>query len=333
MELNEIHQVEEGAFQHVPQYLISKERLDGKEGQHYKLMQLPMDEEIDAVIGLCTNYHVAVFFQRPTTDYKYNKILAKTKQRLEDMEIPLGNGMVEPIYIPCKEKVKHGKKKFWSGIIKLHLQNPTKDAINMLRVIRPFILNLDDKATLGKVCKTWNSIARNNLLSCKVDNPLLLDITSSKLHFEVLMESFRRGHDYEIPSVQKNIGETWAWLIATTPKQAEKMEKNKISYLHEVMHVITPLTVRVEARVTRGPKHTEIELKKKNATMLCVYGLHKMKKIEDTISSLNAIVEKKNVISYYFPRRVGELHTGIANMQCQNPTVYKQFPKRFMGSL
>ena len=117
------------------------------------------------------------------------------------MEMPLGNGMVEPIYIPCNEKVKHGKEIFWSGTIKLHLQNLAKDAINMLRGIRPFILNPDDKSTLGKVCKIWDSIARNNFLSYKVDNPLLLNTTSSKLHFEVLMESFKRGHDYEITSV------------------------------------------------------------------------------------------------------------------------------------
>ena len=155
------------------QYLISKERPNGKEGQHYNLTQLPMDEETDAQTGFCTNYHVIVFFQRFTKDYKHNKILAKTKQRLEDMEITMGNGMVEPIYIPCKEKVKHDKEIFWSGTIKLHLLNPTTDAINMLRGIRPFILNLDEKSTLEKVCKTWDSVARNNLLSCKVNNPLL----------------------------------------------------------------------------------------------------------------------------------------------------------------
>ena len=91
------------------------------------------------------------------------------------------------------------------------------------------------------------------------------------------------------------------------------------------MHVITPLTARAEAREARSLKLTEIELKKKNATMLCVYGLHKMKKIEDTINSINAIVGEKNVISYYFPGRIGELHIGIANLQCLNPTVYKQF--------
>ena len=103
IEAEEIHQVEEVAFPHVPQYLISKERLDGKEGEHYNLTELPINEEIDAETKLCTNYHVAIFFQRPTMDYKHSKILAKTKQRLGDMEIPLGNGMVEPIYTMQRE--------------------------------------------------------------------------------------------------------------------------------------------------------------------------------------------------------------------------------------
>ena len=120
IEAEEIHLVEVIAFPHVPQYMILKEIPDGKEGKHYNLTQLHMDKEVDAQIGLCTIYHVAVFFQRPI-DYKHREILAKMKQRLNDMEIPLGNGMVEPIYIPCKEKVKHGKEILWSGTIKLHL--------------------------------------------------------------------------------------------------------------------------------------------------------------------------------------------------------------------
>ena len=89
--------------------------------------------------------------------------------------------------------------------------------------------------------------------------------------------------------------------------------------------MIAPLSTRLETRATRGPKIIEIELKKKNATMLCVYGLHKIKKVEDTISSINAIIGEKNVLSYYFPKRVGELHIGLANVQCFNLTVYKQY--------
>ena len=89
--------------------------------------------------------------------------------------------------------------------------------------------------------------------------------------------------------------------------------------------MITPLSARSKTKATRGPKITEIELKRKNATMLCIYGLHKMKKVEDTIISINAIIGGKNVLSFYCPGRVGELHTSPTNVQCLNLTVYKQY--------
>ena len=85
--------------------------------------------------------------------------LIKRKKKLKNMEIPLGIGMVEPIYIPCKQKLKKKKKKFWSGTIKLHLLNPTINGINLLKDSRPFIQIFDDKTTLDEVCKTCNFIA------------------------------------------------------------------------------------------------------------------------------------------------------------------------------
>ena len=75
------------------------------------------------------------------------------------------------------------------------------------------------------------------------------------------------------------------------------------------MHVISSFKVRAEVREIRGLRLTETKFKKKNATMLCVYDLDRMKKVKNTISSINTIMGEKNVISYYFPRRVGELHT------------------------
>ena len=78
---------------------------------------------------------------------------------------------------------------------------------------------------MRKVCKTWDSIARNNLFSVKINGRMFIDTTSSKLHHEVLIESFRHGYDYKITSAQKNTGEIWAWLIVATPKLTKKMEK------------------------------------------------------------------------------------------------------------
>ena len=96
-----------------------------------------------------------------------------------------------------------------------------------------------------------------------------------------------------------------------------------VPYKHELMHVITPQAAKAERR-SRGEGLTEEEIKKKNATMLCLYGLHKMKKIEDTKDSIKAIIGNMNVASFYFPGQVGELHKGTASVQCLNAIVYRQ---------
>ena len=244
--------------------------------------------------------------------------------RLAHMGIELGIGLAESIYIPCKEKERNSKVKFWTGTIKVHLRHPKVDGISMLKGIRPFILTIDKTQTLGKVCKCYDAIARNTLLSTKIENPKLHLITASELQKDILTESFRRGYDYEIASVQKVKEETWGWLISTTPTQANRIIQYLVPYKQELMHVITPQAVKEERR-NRGEGLTEDEIKKKNATMLCLYGLHKMKKIEDTKDSIKSIIGGLNVASFYFPGQVGELHKGVANVQCLNAIVYRQW--------
>ena len=57
-----------------------------------------------------------------------------------------------------------------------------------------------------------------------------------------------------------------------------------------------------------------MEFKKKNATILCVYGLYKMKKVENSINSMNAIIKMKNVLSYYFFGMIGKLNIRSTNV-------------------
>ena len=323
-EAEEMSQLYKIAFPHVKQLLYPLERPDGKGGQHYNLTQLPIETEVDPGTGLSLDYHIAIFLERPSTDYTHDEILTMATARLAYMKIELGIGLAEPIYIPCKEKEKNSKIKFWTGTIKIHIKHPKTDGIGMLKGLRPFILTIDKTQTLGKICKCYDSIARNTLLSTKIENPNLHLISSSELQRDVLIESFRRGYDYEIASVQKVKEETWVWLISTTPTQANRIIQYLVPYKQELMHVITPQAAKEERR-SRGEGLTEEELKKKNATMLCLYGLHKMKKIEDTKDSIKAVLGGLNVASFYFPGQVGDLHKGTANVQCLNAIVYRQW--------
>ena len=57
--------------------------------------------------------------------------------------------------------------------------------------------------------QVYDSIARNTLFSTKIENPKLYLVSASELHRDILIESFRRGYDYEIANVQKIKEETW----------------------------------------------------------------------------------------------------------------------------
>ena len=109
----------------------------------------------------------------------------------------------------------------WAGTIKLHLKYPEVDGINLLSGIRPFLLTLDEIMPVGKACKSYYTVARNNLLSLKISSLSLADVSGHGLFREVLEESFKRKQEQEITGVQKNIKEVWAWLVAPIPAQAE----------------------------------------------------------------------------------------------------------------
>jgi hypothetical protein len=179
----------------VKQLLYPLERPDGKGGQHFNLTQLPIEMEVDPGIGLSFNYHIAIYFERPSTNYTHNEILTMATTRFACMSIKMGIGLAEPIYIPCKEKEKNRKIKFWTGTIKIHLKNPKIDGIGMLKGLCPFILTLDKIQTNGIICKCYDSVAQNTLLSTKIKNPKLYLISASELQRNVLIESFRRGYD------------------------------------------------------------------------------------------------------------------------------------------
>lgn len=133
----------------------------------------------------------------------------------------------------------NGSAIHWSDTIKLHLKHPGVDGINLLSGARPFILKLDnDTPTVGKVCKGYNAVARNNLLSVKIASPSLANVEGYELHPEVLIDGFKRKHDYEITNVQKNPADTWAWLLAPIPKQVEKLVKYYVPFRNELIHTI-----------------------------------------------------------------------------------------------
>jgi hypothetical protein len=243
------------SYPHVVQSCFPLHRPDGIAGQHFNITQLPFEIKTDPDTGLSQDYHVAIYFQKPIHQYTHAEILGATQARLKEMKITLGSKIAEPIAILCR----NGSSRHWAYTIKLHLKYPGVDGINLLSDVRPFILTLDEEMTIGKICKSYNTIAKNNLLSVKISSPSLENITSNGLFKEVLEESFKRGQELEITGVQKNLKETWAWIVAPTPTQAEKIVKFKATFRNEII----PTTIKT------GEKLSLAQLAKKIVLCLC----------------------------------------------------------------
>lgn len=300
------------AYPHVGQSCYPVSRPDGIPGQHFNITQIPFEIETDPDTGLSLDYQVAIYFQKPIRrQYTHDEILAATHTRLKDMKIALGSKIAEPVAILCR----NGSIRHWAGTIKLHLKHPGVDGINLLSGNRPFILTLEEVTTIGKVCKSYNTVAKNNLLSVKISSPSLGNVSGHGLFQEVLEESFKRGQELEITGVQKNLTETWAWLVAPTPAQAEKIVRFKATFRNEI----------IAPTIKSGEKLSLNQLAKKNCLMLVLQGLKLTRTVEETLHEIKKTMGAKNVASSFFPKQRENLHNGSVNIECLNATVYHQF--------
>ena len=245
-------------------------REDGKDGQHFNLTQIPSDVEVDK-FGFSFDYQIAILFEMGEKEWEKETIMSLVEERLKEMNIELGEVIGEPIAIMCFHKSTK-----WSGVIKLHLKTPEIDGIGLLQGLRPFILKLDDdKFKRGKICKTYDSLALNNLLSVKVTSDELEFKEWYELFTNMVEESFKRGLEYEITNIQKKKENKYAWVVASSPEQAQRMKEHQISYNHEILE--GKLADRANAKD---------DIARKNALILIAKNLNKTKSVEDIEASI-----------------------------------------------
>ena len=306
------------SYPRVPQILYPSVRSDGLPGQHLNLTQLPSEIEIDPISCMSLDFQIAIHFQLPNNPLFHNHIKELVKERLNGMHIPLGTNLIEPISVLCMSIKRGGVKGVWAGIVKLHLLNPQTDGVALLTGLRPFILHLEPHSnvgSLGKVCKSYHSIARSNNLSIKISNDALIGLTPHALFLDVLENSFRRGHNFEIVEVQKSTANNHAYLVAPTPLQAKKIQTLQVATHHQIL----------EGQVKNGPSLTLEQKAKKEALILTFYNLPILMNIDDTSLEICKILGTKNVVSIWFHKQDGLRHNGSANVECLNPYVYRKF--------
>ena len=112
--------------------------------------------------------------------------LEKVKSWLVKMKIKVDDMIGEPIAIMCYHKSTN-----WSGVIKIHLKNPKKDGTELLQGSKAFILILDENmARRGKVCKSYDALALNSLLSINIVSEKLKEKEWFKVFEETVIEGF-----------------------------------------------------------------------------------------------------------------------------------------------
>ena len=300
------------SFPYIPQEAWPSKRIDGKEGGHFNLTQVPFDVEIDEG-GFALDYQIAITFELCERNLTRDEIHSKTIERLKKMDIELGDILGEPVAILCF----HGSKR-WSGTIKLHLKNPMKDANELLQGTRSFILKLDDITYCrGKVFKSFDSIAIASLLSVKITSPTLKGKKWFELHEEIVNDGFKRGYEFEVTNVQKNDDAEFAWIKTPSPEQAKRIKTYKISFWNEIS----------EVNFASTDKLSEDDKARKNAVVLIAKNLNKTKSTSTLEEGIKNVFGEGNVIGIFFRLEKGK-HIGSCNVQCLNAAVYKKYVKQ-----
>ena len=157
--------------------------------------------------GFALDYQIAISFEIGNLKVSKENVIEKIKERLKKMKIEIGSMIGESIAVMC-----YHKSTTWSGVVKIHLKNPKKDRTALLQGARAFILNLDEKVDRrGKVCKTYDALALNNLLSIKIMSEKLKDKEWYNVFEDIVNEGFNGGHEYEVTNVQKKKDFDFAW--------------------------------------------------------------------------------------------------------------------------
>ena len=102
------------SYPYVTQELWPSKNKLGKQNYHHT--QIP--SEIETLDGFAMNYHVALFFELDEMISPKDEAHISITKRMNEMRIPLGDDISDPIAIMCT----HGGKQ-WSGHAKIHLKN------------------------------------------------------------------------------------------------------------------------------------------------------------------------------------------------------------------
>jgi hypothetical protein len=290
-------------------------RNDGKPGQHYHLTQIPFDAEIVPETGYAKTYQILLHFEKTLRDYSSKEISELIAAQLLTMGMDTGE-ILEPIAPLCSAR---GAKP-WNDMIKIHLKNPETNGQALLTGARVFSLQLDKETRIPKIAKGYNNLAANDLLTVIISSPNLRFLPQHEILTDIIVTSFSRGQEYEIPQVHKLKAKAKAYLVGESPEQCKKLALHQVSVQQEIL----------QPKIASKESYTKKVIKKKNCLTLIVKNCNIAYPASTITKNLKRIMGDKNIVQSYFPRGdpACDLHAGICNLEVLNPSVYKQYVKK-----
>ena len=182
---------------------------------------------------------------------------------------------------------------------------------------RIFSLELDEETTIAKISRGFDSLATNNELTVKIASKLLPNLPTHRLFELMVRDSFKRNKEFEITQVFKGTDQEHAYVIASSPDQHNKIIRLSLAVDGEL----------IEPTPTRE-KLTTTAIARKNCLVLIAKNLNKGVSATEIEEGLKTLIGDRNVINVYFPRAKRRMHTGIANVELLNASIYKKFVQK-----
>ena len=302
------------AFPRTKQTLFPTERPDAVPGQHLHFTQIPMYEKTSSDTGLTDGFHVTIRFDGEYKQLNRKEVKSACMARLHLMHIPLGTAYTNPIDIGINTITRN-----WAGFVKLHLQNPLRDGLALLRGERAFVLTMGDgETTIGKVEKGFELVtkARNLRLHLKGEalrHNSALDILRTLMH-----DFYYDGREVEILSLTKaDIDRDFAFITFTTEEAKTDILHNGIIYNSERLKV--SLTKDKDAG---NPSELRI------STTLVATNLPQRESQSAITNALKRLLGAENVTGITFGYQTNQADTrqsGWCHVQCLNAAVYTEW--------
>jgi hypothetical protein len=273
-----------------------------------------MYEKTSQDTGLTDGFHVTIRFDGEYKQLNRKEVKAACLERLHLMHIPLGTAYTNPIDIGINTVTRN-----WAGFVKLHLQNPLRDGLALLRGERAFVLTMGDgETTIGKVEKGFELVTKVRNLRLHLKREALRHHSALDILRTLMRDSYYDGREVEILSLTKaDIDRDFAFLTVTTEEAKTDILNNDIIYNSE--HLKVSLTKDKDMGNT-----SELRI----STTLVASNLPQREPQSAITKVLKRLFGAENItgITYgYQTNQPDDRHSGWCHIQCLNAAVYTEW--------